>query len=128
MARVPASREVKSFFRDFGARIQEYRRQRGLTQAELAEVLGCSQQQVASFEKGRRKIPVSSLPALAKAFGITVDELIGYRSDAKPPGRPRRVGRPSKLESQIERFSKLPRSDQRFVSRMIEAALQQAEG
>jgi len=120
MARVPTPPETKAFFRSFGARIAEFRGKRGLTQTQLARILGCSPQQVASFEKGRRKIPVSSLPALAKAFGITIDELIGHqRGTAK-------IGRPSKLELQLEQLTKLPRSKQKVVSEMLDGLLKQA--
>jgi len=71
------SPDEQSFFQRLGERIAGLHRERGLTQVQLAEMLGCSQQQVLSFEKRRRRVPVSTLPGLAKTLGISIEELIG---------------------------------------------------
>jgi putative transcriptional regulator len=56
-------------------RIREQRRQRGLSQAELATALGVSRQTVISIESGRY---LPSLPlafAIARFFDLTVDKM-----------------------------------------------------
>ena len=116
------SPDDKTFFETLGRRIAALRNERGLTQVQLAEVLGCSQQQVLSFEKGRRRVPVSALPDLSKALGVSVEELLGA-SEEKPAKR----GPAPKLQQQLEKLSQLPRSQQRFVSQMLDTVLQQAE-
>ena len=58
-------------------RIREQRRQRGLSQAELAAALGVSRQTVISIESGRY---LPSLPlafAIARFFDLTVDTIFG---------------------------------------------------
>jgi len=112
--------ENRAFFKKFGKRLASLRKDAGLTQVQLAEVLGYSQTQVASFETGRRRIPVSALPVLTRTFGISFEELFGVQ------GKPRRRGPTSKLERQLERLSKLPRSKQKVVSEMLDGILQQA--
>ena len=95
------------------------RKERGLTQTQLGEMIGVSQQQVVSFEKGRRKVPVSALPKLSEALGIAVEELIGIES------KPGKRGPTPKLQRQLEQLLKLPRSKQRFVIEMLDTVLQQ---
>jgi hypothetical protein len=56
-----------------------------LTQEQLADELGVAQQVVASYDIGRRRVPVSTLPALARLLGISIEGLIG--EDEKPAKR-----------------------------------------
>lgn len=112
--------ENRAFFKEFGQRIAALRKDAGLSQAQLAKLLGYSQQQIASFEIGRRRIPVSAIPVLVRALGVTFEELLGEQGKA-----PRR-GPASKLEQQLERLSRLPRSKQKVVSEMLEGLLQSA--
>ena len=114
--------DEKTFFEKLGQRIAALRQERGLTQVQLAEILGYSQQQVLSFEKGRRRIPVSALPDLSQALGVSAEELLGADDD-----KPAKRGPAPKLQRQLEELSKLPRSQQRFVSQMLDTVLQQAE-
>ncbi len=112
--------DEKNFFQQLGKRMATLRRSRGMTQVQLAEMLGCSQQRVVSLEKGRRRVPVTDLPTLSKALGISIAELIGVET------RQAKRGPTSKLQHQLEQLAKLPRSQQKFVSQMIETVLQQA--
>lgn len=122
MDQATMSPDEQSFFQRLGERIAALRRERGLTQVQLAEMLGCSQQQVLSFEKGRRRVPVSTLPGLAKTLGISIEELIGV--EAQPGKR----GPTPKLQRQLEQLNQLPKSQQRFISQMLDTVLQQTGG
>jgi len=109
----------KAFFQKLGERIATLRKARGLTQVQLAEVLGVSQQQVVSFEKGRRRVPASALPELSRVLGVSVENLIGAE-----PGPAKRGPKP-KLQQQLEQLSRLPKPKQKFVMEMIDTVLQQ---
>ena len=61
---------------EFNEKIQELRKQKGLTQEELAELLFVSRTAVSKWESGRGYPNIESLKALAKFFGVTVDELL----------------------------------------------------
>ncbi len=117
------TRDQQAFFRIFGERLARLRRDRGLTQTQIGEVLGVSQQQVVAFEKGRRRVPISSLPALARALDVSLEELIGEETQRKKPAK---RGPTPKLQQQMERISRLPRGKQRFVAEMLDTVLQQA--
>jgi transcriptional regulator with XRE-family HTH domain len=107
-------------FAQLGQKVATLRKDQHLTQAQLAEILGISQQHMASFEKGIRKIPASMLPTLSQVFGISVDELLGVGATK------RKRGPAPKLQRQIEQIQKLPRTKQRFVMQMLDTVLQQA--
>lgn len=119
----PMTQDEKLFFKQLGARIAQLRKERGgLTQTQLAEMLGLTQQMVASYEVGRRRVPVSLLPAIADALTISIEELIG-----RPAARAAAKRGPApKLQQQIERIGQLPKAKQRFVMQMLETVLAQA--
>jgi transcriptional regulator with XRE-family HTH domain len=98
----------------------QLRRARGLTQVQLAEELGCSQQQIVSFEKGRSRIQLSSLVAISKTFEVSLDELVGLTA------MPRKRGPTSLLEQQLEQVLQLSRSKQRLASKILEGLLESA--
>lgn len=58
-------------------RIAELRRRTGITQRELADRLGITQQAVWYYENGRREIKSGMLIAMSEALGCTVSELLG---------------------------------------------------
>jgi len=117
----PMTHDEKVFFKQLGARIAALRKDQGMTQVQLAEALGLSQQMVASYEVGRRRAPVSLLPQIAQTLAVSLEELIGQK-DLQPAKR----GPAPKLQQQIERIQQLPRSKQRFVIEMLDTVLQQA--
>ena len=49
-------------------RIATLRKDQGMTQAQLADRLELTQQMIASYEVGRRRVPVSRLPQIAGAL------------------------------------------------------------
>lgn len=61
---------------EFHEKLQELRKQKGLTQEELAEVLFVSRTAVSKWESGRGYPNIESLKAISKFFRITVDELL----------------------------------------------------
>lgn len=53
---------------------------RNLSQQQLADVVGVSQQSINKYEKQKIEPDISTLIALADYFGTTVDFLIGHTS------------------------------------------------
>ena len=60
-----------------GEIIKRLRRERDLTQEEMAAHLGVSFQSISKWERGDGYPDITMLPALANYFGISVDELLG---------------------------------------------------
>jgi len=81
--------------------------------------LGISQQLVAAYEAGVRKIPASLLPVLSKMFAVSVEELLGMTD------KPAKRGPASTLQRQLEQVNHLPRSKQKLTIEMLDAVIQQ---
>ena len=62
-----------------GKRIAHLRKEKGLTQEELAQHMGISPQAVSKWENDQTCPDISALPKLARLFGVTVDELLEGR-------------------------------------------------
>ena len=61
---------------EFNKKLQELRKQKGLTQEELSEKLYVSRTAISKWESGRGYPNIESLKAIAKLFSVTVDELL----------------------------------------------------
>ena len=61
---------------EFNEKLQELRKQKGLTQEELAEKLYVSRTAISKWESGRGYPNIDSFKAIARFFSITVDELL----------------------------------------------------
>ena len=61
---------------DFGSRIQEKRKEQGLSQEALAEMLGVSRQALGKWESGASFPTLENLVQLARIFHMSLDELI----------------------------------------------------
>lgn len=122
------SPDEQPYFQALGQRIAKARAAADLTQVQLAEALGLSQPQLAFYELGKRRVPVSMLPGLAKVLGISIETLIAdddaARIAATTPRRTRR-GPVSRLEQQLDAIAKLPKAHQKFVSDMLDTVLAQ---
>ena len=59
-----------------GQRIRFYRNKLGLTQSELAKKTGCTQGAIVAYECGKRTPSLIKGYLVAKALGITVDQLV----------------------------------------------------
>ena len=61
---------------EFHEKLQQLRKQKGLTQEELAQALFVSRTAVSKWESGKGYPNIDSLKALANFFSVTVDELL----------------------------------------------------
>ena len=61
---------------EFHEKLQELRKQKGLTQEELAARLYVSRTAISKWESGRGYPNLDSLKAIAKFFSVTLDELL----------------------------------------------------
>lgn len=57
-------------------RLVELRRKKGLSQEELADLLGVSRQAVSKWERAEASPDTDNLICLAKIYGVSLDELL----------------------------------------------------
>lgn len=79
-------------FDALGSRLRQLRNDRHITLAELAEETSISTSTLSRLESGRRRPTLEQLLPLARAYNVTLDELV----DAPPTGNPRVHLRPIK--------------------------------
>ena len=63
---------------NIGKKIKELRKQRGITQEQLAESIGISFQAVSKWENNIALPDITLAPVLANYFGVTMDELFDF--------------------------------------------------
>lgn len=118
---VAISTDERAFFIALGGRIARLRKEQDITQVQLAELIGITQQTINSYETGRRRVPVSLLPVIAKRLGVAVEALLADDSKAAA-----KRGPVPKLQQQMDRITQLPRTKQQFVMQVIDSVLAQA--
>ena len=69
-----------------GMLISETRKQKGMTQLELAEKMGVTDKAVYKWERDLSCPDVSSLPTLAQVLDLSLDELIQGKSEKSETG------------------------------------------
>ena len=111
---------------DFGNRLTELRKARGLTQVELAKLTKTSQRAISYYENEAGYPPAAVLIELAKALQLSADELLGLKPRRKGP-----MDSDPELRRTWKKFQQvmaLPERDQRAVIRLINslATAQQA--
>ena len=58
-------------------RIRQFRQENNITQAQIADSLGITQQQYFKYEKGVNELPLRYLYAICKTYNISSDWLLG---------------------------------------------------
>ena len=64
-------------------RIRKLRKQRKLTQKEMAEIMGCTPNHYQKIEYGKVNIPTTTLAFFADYFNVSTDYLLGRTDDAQ---------------------------------------------
>ena len=83
LIRMVRAQRRTSILARFGARIRELRRERGWTQAELAEITGRHRTYIAGIERGERNISLIVAEDIAQAFGVPVHDLFIFSRKEK---------------------------------------------
>lgn len=65
-----------------GDKIKILRKLKGITQEELSDILHISYQAISKWENGAAQPDISTIPVIANYFGVTIDELFGYKMNA----------------------------------------------
>jgi transcriptional regulator with XRE-family HTH domain len=104
------------------SRLKAFREAAGLSQRELARQIGQDQSNVRYWEQSGNLPRSDVLLPMAKALGVTVEELLG-----EP--KPRRVVTPAgKMRQLFETASKLPRSKQEKILAVLEPFVREHAG
>lgn len=108
----------------FGQRLATIRRDKGLTQRELAELLGTTQKMVDYYERRAINPALEVVRSCARALAVPVIELVGHEAAATLRRKP---GPVSQLERRFERVKQLPRGEQEFVIKFLDTVLERRQ-
>ncbi len=83
--------------KSFGTMIATLRKEKGMTQLDLARKMGVTDKAVSKWERDLSFPDISSLPKLAEELGVTVDELLKAKAE-----KPERESTTQKVRPLIE--------------------------
>ena len=64
-------------------RLKQLRKEKGLTQQELSEVIAVSYRTIQNWENGESQIKTNKASQLADYFGVSVGNLLGYEPESE---------------------------------------------
>jgi transcriptional regulator with XRE-family HTH domain len=105
-----------------GHRLARLRKERGITQAELAERLKISQTTVSDYERGRLRMHGDVILALARLLNISADDLLGLEATPQQP-----VVKDRKLLQHLALIERLPKRDRDALLRTIRLYVSRAQ-
>lgn len=88
-------------------RIGDLRRERGMNQKELGEILGVGQTTVSAWETGKNEPDYKSIRSMAEMFEVSADYLLGFNDDHF-----RRGLSAAEFEAKVERNEKRWKKEQ----------------
>jgi len=108
----------------FGQRLAAIRKEKGLTQKELAERLGVKREMVDYYERRAINPALEVVQSCAKVLKVPVSALVG---DEQPLPAKAKSGPQSQLQRKFEQVKKLPRKQQEFVLQFLDTVIKNAE-
>ena len=64
---------------EFAQRLRQYRKDKGMTQQELADLVGVSRQTIMQLERSRYNPSMLLAYSIAQVFGVTIEDLFEFR-------------------------------------------------
>lgn len=103
----------------FGDRLNRLRKAAGYSLRELAAEIGISHRMLVYYEKHSEHPPTYLLPQLAKALGVTADQLLGMEK-VKTNGKTK----DTKLWRRFSQLEKLPSTQRKPIIQVLDAFLE----
>jgi transcriptional regulator with XRE-family HTH domain len=97
----------------FATNLIHARKQRGLSQVELAAKVGIAQPNISDYERGNVRPSLDIFVALVRALEVSADELLGFEPARQPAVKDRR------LIQHVALIERLPRRDRDALLRTI---------
>jgi transcriptional regulator with XRE-family HTH domain len=108
-----------------GQRIARLRKERGLTQKQLADKIGIIQVLVSDYEKGKLRLHAEMVVRFARALGVKTDEVLGLTGNAAD----KKTATPDiKIMRRLNRIAALPAGDQKIILKAIDSWLHASRG
>lgn len=99
-------------------RVARIRKEKGVTQEEMARTLGVSQSIISEYERGELRLHGELLIQLARILNVSADEMLGLQPTADNGTLKNR-----RILRRIHEIDRLPKRDQEALLRTIDAFL-----
>lgn len=99
-----------------GERIARLRKERCLTQKQLAKKMGLTQSLISAYELNKLTFSAKMVARFAIFFGVTTDEIIGAKINGK-----NKIKLNLRLMKRIHRIEQLSEYNQKLILRMIDS-------
>ena len=106
--------------KEVGARLRTVRLERGVSQVELAKLVGSHQTALSQIEVGRRGISLQQILRVCRALKVSPERILG-ENHAGPAPKRLRDGR---LLRRLESIGTLPAAKQRALLQMVDAFIE----
>ena len=104
---------------ELGKKIKNLRKERGVTQQQIADLINMHRSNYSKIENGQRDISVNALNKIAKFFNVSVDNLINETT-----GIPKEVTIKDKsLLERVKLIQELEKEEQNLVLKFIDSLL-----
>lgn len=111
-------RKISGHATDFGERLTALRKAAGFTQVELANELGVTQRMISYYESHAEHPPANLIPRMARALGISADELLGI----KPVKKSRQPD--TRLQRRLQQIEKMGTKEKRRVMQLLDTFIE----
>ena len=102
-------------YEELGRKIAGIRKELAMTQTELAEKVNITQQLIAAFETGTRRMPLETLLRISIVLHVSVSNLLPAPEPIRKPGPQ------PKIALACEKLQKLSEKEQKIVMSMIDS-------
>lgn len=104
----------------FGTMLVTFRKERGLTQHQLAKLAGISQRMIAYYESQEEvNPPMDVIAAIAKALNIKFDDLLGNPDSSEHQSELAQID--SRTLGKLKMILSLPKSERHIIYTLAEA-------
>lgn len=105
-----------------GQRLALLRKEKGITQKELAERLGVTQSMISDYENGVMRLHSELIAQLTTILGVSSDDLLGLKPETQNAGAVKN----RRLARRLQGIEKLSKRDQDALLRTIDAFVSKA--
>jgi transcriptional regulator with XRE-family HTH domain len=105
--------------KEVGNRLRNARRKRGMTQDELASILGTNQSHVSNVERGDRGLTIQQLVKLCSALRVSPNEILGETKQGKDNG----LIKDRRFLRRLQKIDRLSKRDKENLLGTIDAFL-----
>lgn len=106
-----------------GDRLAKVRREKGVTQVQMAQKLKTSQSMYSRYESGELRLHADTVVSIAKILGVTPNDVLGITDGGNVAAEPIEHSIPKRFLRKLKDVEQLTTTDQDHLLRTIDALI-----